>query len=77
MSFFVKGKKTFVEIFRLSKNIKTLNLLELFEERLPLLFLSSGSPLHGISQPRQNLDHGHSAHMRPPSLTARNVNGNS
>lgn len=39
--------------------------------------LSNGSSLHGMRQPRQNLDHGHRAHTRPLSPTARNVNGNS
>lgn len=48
--------------------------LELVEEREPL---SSGSSLHGISQPRQNLDQGQRAQTRPPSVTARNVKGNS
>lgn len=38
---------------------------------------SNGKSLHGISQPRQNFDHGHKAHIRPPSLTARKINGNS
>lgn len=38
---------------------------------------SNGSSLHGISHPRQNLDHVHNAQIRPPSATALNVNGNS
>lgn len=38
---------------------------------------NNGKSLHGISQPRQKLAHGHNAHTRPPSLTARKVNGNS
>jgi hypothetical protein len=38
---------------------------------------SSGSSLHGISQPKQNRDQGHSAQMVAPSVTARNVNGKS
>lgn len=38
---------------------------------------NSGKSLHGISQPRQNFDHGHNAQKRPPSLTALSMNGNS
>lgn len=38
---------------------------------------SNGSSLHGISHPRQKRDHVHRAQIRPPSATARNVNGNS
>jgi hypothetical protein len=38
---------------------------------------SSGSSLQGISQPKQNRDHGHNAHIVAPSVTARKVNGKS
>lgn len=38
---------------------------------------SNGSSLHGISQPRQNLDQGQRQQTRPPSATAFNVNGKS
>lgn len=48
------------------------NLLD--EESIPS---NNGKSLHGISQPRQNFDHGHNAQKRPPSLTARNMKGNS
>lgn len=48
--------------------------MNLLDESIPC---SNGKSLHGISHPRQNLDQGHNAQMRPPSLTALNVNGNS
>lgn len=64
----------FYFFFKISNVSAKCYVLELFDDKLPF---SNGSSLHGISQPRQNFDHGHSAHTRPPSLTALSVNGNS
>lgn len=65
---FVSESNSFFGFFQ----VKSLNLLD--EESIPS---NNGNSLHGISQPRQNLDQGHSAHILPPSATALKINGNS
>jgi hypothetical protein len=71
----------------LEKKIKRIRKNNLFEFTLenPLVSdacveqtpFSSGSSLQGISQPKQNRDHGHNAQIVAPSVTARKVNGKS
>lgn len=61
--------------FQITYRKKNENLHDLLDD---VIFpFNKGRSLHGISQPRQNFDHGHRAHRRPPSLTARKMNGNS